>query len=55
MEPKKNIKKYHFEGFDYEKELYKFLNEFSRLNKNTRGQVNWIVTSPSVAKLINLK
>ena len=55
MEPRKYIKKYHFDGFDYEKELYKLLNEWSgRFISGTRGgPANWIVCSPQVADSIN--
>jgi hypothetical protein len=55
MEPRKYIKKYHFDGFDYEKELYKLLNEWSgRFISGTRGgPANWVVCSPQVADSIN--
>lgn len=55
MEPKKYIKKCHFDNFDYEKELYRVLNEWTRLvqNSDRSGPANYIVTSPSVAELIN--
>jgi hypothetical protein len=55
MEPRKYIKKYHFDGFDYEKELYKLLNEWSGQiqSSNRGGPANWIVCSPQVAKIIN--
>jgi len=56
MEPRKYIKKYHFDGFDYEKELYKLLNEWSGrfLSGNRRGPANYVVVcSPQVADSIN--
>jgi hypothetical protein len=55
MEPRKYIKKYHFDGFDYEKELYKLLNEWSGQiqSSNRGGPANWIVCSPQVADSIN--
>ena len=55
MEPKKYIKKYHFDGFDYQKELYRLLNEWSRQiqSSNRGGPANWIFCSPQVADSIN--
>lgn len=56
MEPKKHIKKYHFDGFDFEKELTRLLNEqlYGAVNGNNRlGVGNYIVTSPIVANMIN--
>ena len=56
MEPKRYVKKYHFNGFDFEKELYKLLNEQFQglvIGNNRMGVGNYIVTSPSVAELIN--
>ena len=55
MEPKKYIKKYNFDGFDYQKELYRLLNEWSGLvqSNSRRGPANWIVCSPQVADSIN--
>lgn len=55
MEPKKYIKKYNFDGFDYEKELSKFLNEWSGLvqSNSRRGPANWIFCSPQLADSIN--
>ena len=55
MEPKRYVKKYHFDNFDYEKELYRVLNEWTRLvqNSDRSGPANYIVTSPSVAELVN--
>lgn len=54
MEPRKYVKKYHFNGFDFEKELDRLLTEFSELHgwSNT-GRGGWVVTSPSVTELIN--
>lgn len=55
MEPKKYIKKYNFDGFDFEKELYRLLNEWSGLvqSNSRRGPANWIVCSSQVADSIN--
>jgi len=55
MEPKKYIKKYNFDGFDFEKELYRLLNEWSELAQSNirRGPANWIVCSSQVADSIN--
>lgn len=55
MEPIKYIKKYNFDGFDYEKELYKLLNEWPGLvqSNSRRGPANWIVCSPQLADSIN--
>lgn len=56
MEPKRYVKKCHFNGFDFEKELYKLLNEQFQglvIGNNRMGVGNYIVTSPSVAELIN--
>lgn len=51
MEPKKYLKHYHFDGFDYEKELYKLLNNINRRIQRRGG--NWVVTSPRVTKVLN--
>lgn len=50
MEPKKYLKHYHFDGFDYEKELYKLLNNNRRIQRR-RGY--WVVASPRVTKVLN--
>ena len=43
-------------GFDFEKELYRLLNEQFQglvMENNRVGVGNYIVTSPSIANLIN--
>lgn len=56
MEPKRYVKKYHFNDFDFEKELYRLLNEQFQglvIGNNRMGVGNYIVTSPTIAELIN--
>ena len=51
MEPKKYIKKYNFDGFDYQTELFKLLNNIEKKIKSRKQ--GWILTSPRVAKVLN--
>jgi len=56
MEPRKYIKKYNFDGFDYEAELYKLLDNITKriqINKRNRRDRSWVVTSPRVAEVLN--
>lgn len=56
MEPRKYIKKYNFDGFDYEAELYKHLANITRriqINKRNRYNRTWVVVSPRVVEVLN--
>lgn len=53
MEPKRHIKKYHFNGFDFGKELDRLLNGYIEIRRNNLRVGNWVVVSPRVAEVLN--
>ena len=53
MEPKRFIKKYYFNGFDYKKELDRILNQYFSSRGNNVRVGDWVVVSPKVVEVLN--
>ena len=53
MKPRKYVKKYNFNDFDYKKELDRLLNEYIEIRRNNLRVGNWVVVSPRVAEVLN--